>query len=91
MISVNAEAWDNLTETQQMAVEDAVADTIAWNDAERLAEEEEMIKFFEDEGLTVTYPDIDEFKEKTTAYYFDNDLTENWDMDLYEEVQALAK
>ena len=91
MISVNAEAWDNLTEAQQMAVEDAVADTIAWNDAERLAEEEEMIKFFEDEGLTVTYPDIDEFKEKTTAYYFDNDLTGNWDMDLYEEVQALAK
>lgn len=91
MISVNAEAWDNLTEAQQMAVEDAVADTIAWNDAERLAEEEEMIKFFEDEGLTVTYPDIDEFKEKTTAYYFDNDLTGNWDMDLYEEIQALAK
>lgn len=91
MISFNAEAWESLTEAQQMAVEDAVADCIAYNDEKRIQEEADCIAFFEENGLTVTYPDIDEFKEKCTQYYFDNDLTGNWDMELYEEIQALAE
>lgn len=91
MISFNQEAWDELTEAQQMAVEDAVADCVAFNDEKRIQEEADCIAFFEEAGLTVTYPDVNEFKENVTNYYFENELTGNWDMELYEEIQALAK
>ncbi len=91
MPTINGEAWDSLTEAQQMAVEDAIADAIAYNDDLRIQDEAELIEFFEGEGLTITYPDLAEFKEKVTNYYFDNDLTGDWDMDLYEEIQALAE
>lgn len=91
MVSFNQEAWDELTEAQQMAVQDAVDACIEFNDEKRIQEEEDCIAFFEEEGLTVTYPDIAEFKEKVTQYYIDNDLTGTWDMDLYDEIQALAE
>ena len=54
MITVNAEAWEGLTEAQQMAVEDAVADCVAFNDELRIQEEADCIAFFEKAGLTVT-------------------------------------
>ena len=51
----------------------------------------ELIKFFEEQGLTVTYPDINEFKEKVQAKYMENeDMIKDWDMDLYNEIQAMA-
>ena len=51
----------------------------------------ELIKFFEEKGLTVTYPDINEFKEKVQAKYMENeDMIKDWDMDLYNEIQAMA-
>ena len=72
-----------MTEAQQEAVTEAMEYARDVNDTARLDREAELIKFFEEKGLTVTYPDINEFKEKVQAKYMENeDMIKDWDMDL---------
>ncbi len=89
---INGETWRSLTADQQTAVQDAMTEAIAFNDAMRIENENSKIAFFEDQGLTVTYPSIDEFRERVQAAYANNTKqTASWDMDLYNKIQALAK
>ena len=62
------------------------------NDEARIEEEEKDISILEENGCTITYPDIEDFKTNAQAYYNDHpEQTEQWDMDLYEKIQASAK
>jgi tripartite ATP-independent transporter DctP family solute receptor len=88
---INADTWNSLTEAQQLAVRDAIEAARDFNDTNRIAQEEECISFLEEQGCTVTYPDIDEFKEYASQWYADHpEVTADWDMDLYNEIQAAA-
>ena len=43
-------------------------------------------------SCTVTYPDINEFKDYASKWYDDHpDVTADWDMDLYQTIQDAAK
>ena len=91
MPCINGDTWNSMTEAQQEAVTEAMEYARDVNDTARLDREAELIKFFEEQGLTVTYPDINEFKEKVQAKYMENeDMIKDWDMDLYNEIQAMA-
>ena len=91
MPCINGDTWNSMTEAQQEAVTEAMEYARDVNDTARLDREAELIKFFEEKGLTVTYPDINEFKEKVQAKYMENeDMIKDWDMDLYNEIQAMA-
>ena len=90
-ITNHGDTWNSMTEAQQEAVTEAMEYARDVNDTARLDREAELIKFFEEKGLTVTYPDINEFKEKVQAKYMENeDMIKDWDMDLYNEIQAMA-
>lgn len=89
---INGETWASMSEDQQKAVQEAMDYARETNDKERIDKEAELIEFFEGEGLTVTYPDINEFKEKVQAAYAENEsMIADWDMDLYDEIQAAAE
>ena len=91
MPCINGDTWNSMTEAQQEAVTEAMEYARDVNDTARLDREAELIKVFEEKGLTVTYPDINEFKEKVQAKYMENeDMIKDWDMDLYNEIQAMA-
>ena len=91
MPCINGDTWNSMTEAQQETVTEAMEYARDVNDTARLDREAELIKFFEEQGLTVTYPDINEFKEKVQAKYMENeDMIKDWDMDLYNEIQAMA-
>lgn len=91
MPCINGDTWNSMTEAQQEAVTEAMEYARDVNDTARLDREAELIKFFEEQGLTVTYPDINEFKEKVQAKYMENEeMIKDWDMDLYNEIQAMA-
>lgn len=88
---INMDTWNSMSEAQQAAVAEAMDYARGVNDETRLGREAELIEFFEGEGLTVTYPSIDEFKEKVQAAYAANEsMIADWDMDLYNEIQAAA-
>lgn len=92
MPCVNGAKWAMMSEAQQVAVHDAMAYAIDFNDKARIENEKTKIAFFEENGLTVTYPDIDDFRANVQAAYAKNTAQiSTWDMDLYKEIQDLAK
>lgn len=92
MPCINGEKWAMMSANQQQAVRDAMDYARAFNDEARIANEARLVKFFEEQGLTVTHPDIAEFREKVqAAYAADSAQMATWDMDLYKQVQDLSK
>ncbi len=92
MPCVNLDKWNSLTADQQAAVKEAMTFAIEFNDNARIENEKSKVAFFEGEGLTVTYPDIADFRDHVQAAYAANtEMTSSWDMDLYEKVQSMAK
>ena len=89
---INKDKWNSLTDAQKEAVRGAIEYAMQVNDEARIEEEEKDIAILEENGCTITYPDIEDFKTNAQAYYNDHpEQTEQWDMDLYEKIQASAK
>ncbi|HAG70428.1 MAG TPA: C4-dicarboxylate ABC transporter substrate-binding protein, partial [Lachnospiraceae bacterium] len=89
---INKDKWNSLTDAQKEAVRGAIEYAKQVNDEARIEEEEKDIAILEENGCTITYPDIEDFKTNAQAYYNDHpEQTEQWDMDLYEKIQASAK
>ncbi|MDC7245660.1 MAG: DctP family TRAP transporter solute-binding subunit [Sphaerochaetaceae bacterium] len=90
--TINEEKWQSLgpelQEKMMIALETTRKEAEKWT----LQEEAELVKFFEDQGLTVIEPDIDAFVDYAQNYYMGRkDLVSTWDMDLYEMVKAAAE
>jgi len=80
-----------LTDEQKAWAVEAAETAAAACDEVILKNEAELIAFFENEGLTITYPDVDAFSTYAHNYYVENNLTTDWDMDVYNQIQELAK
>lgn len=92
MPCINKDTWNGMTPAQQSAVTDAMEYARQVNDDARIAEEAKDIQTLQDNGITVTKPDKDEFKTKVQAYYTSHpEQTSDWDMTLYKEIQDAAK
>ncbi len=89
--AINEELWQSFdTETQDM-INEAIAAAGEYVDETNIEAEEELISFLEEEGITVVEPDLELFMSTVQDAYLNNDeITADWDMDLYEEVQSLA-
>lgn len=89
---INKDKWNSLSDAQKEAVRGAIEYAKQVNDDARIEEEENDIAILEENGCTITYPAIDDFKTNAQAYYESHpEQTEQWDMDLYEKIQAAAK
>ncbi len=89
---INKDTWNSLTEAQQEAVSEAMAYAKEVNDTARIEEEEKDIAVLEENGCTITYPDINDFKSNAQKYYEDHpDQTETWNMELYQMIQDADK
>ena len=51
-------------------------------------QETQLLKFMKDYGMIITEPNIPAFQAHSLKYYQDNGLTKDWDMNLYNRVQA---
>lgn len=88
---INTNTWNSLTDAQKQAVRDAFEDARVFNDTNRIEQENSLVNDLIDAGCSVTYPDINEFKEGATAWYNAHpEIQANWDMDLYNQIQALG-
>ena len=89
---INKDKWNSLTDAQKQAVTDAMEYAKQVNDDARNEEEANDIKILEENGCTITYPDIEDFKTNAQAYYEAHpEQTADWDMDLYNKIQEAAK
>lgn len=81
--------WDKLTPAQMAALRKAAADATAFNDKSRLAEEKDMVAFFEQKGMKVTTPDVAAFRAAVDRQYVDAGLTKAWAPGLKERIAAV--
>jgi TRAP-type C4-dicarboxylate transport system substrate-binding protein len=91
LLCVTNKVWNAMTKQQQKWMIEAAQYAGEQGTAETLKWEADNLKFFKDYGLIITEPDIKAFKAYSAQYYKDNGLTKDWDMDLWNRVQALAK
>ncbi len=92
--TMNEAKWQSLTEQQQAWVLSAVDKSRAYCDAQNLETEAGILDFFKGEGMVVIEdPDVPAFVEYAkNSYMVDSpEISAEWDWDLYEKVQNMAK
>jgi tripartite ATP-independent transporter DctP family solute receptor len=91
LLCITNKVWNAMTKQQQKWMIEAAQYACEQGTATTLNGEAANLKFFKDYGMIITEPDIKAFKEYSANYYKTNNLTKDWDMDLWNRVQALAK
>jgi tripartite ATP-independent transporter DctP family solute receptor len=89
LLVINNDVWNEMSEVQQLAMREAAHYACEEGSKTTYAQEAELLGFMEDYGMIITNPDIEAFQKYSYEYYVENGLTESWDMDLYNRVQAM--
>lgn len=92
MPCINTDKWESMNTAQKSAVQEAMKFAINYNDKARIESENSLVAFFEGEGMTVTHPNINDFRKHVQdAYASSSKMISDWDMELYKKVQDMAK
>jgi tripartite ATP-independent transporter DctP family solute receptor len=89
-MAVNNQTWEQLTDDEKAKMTEAAVAACDWNNAERVADEERLVSFFEEQGLTVTTPDVDAFRTHVQDFYINSDRAASWPEGWVEQINALA-
>jgi TRAP-type transport system periplasmic protein len=89
-IALNNQTWDRLDDDEKAAMVAAAQAACDWNNAERIAEEERLVAFFEGEGLAVTTPDLEAFRSHVQEFYLGSDRARDWPEGWVDRVNELA-
>jgi tripartite ATP-independent transporter DctP family solute receptor len=89
LLCVTNSVWDQMTNQQKQWMREAAAYACSEGSKATYKQEDELLGFFKNYGMIITYPDVEAFQKHSFKYYQDNGLTQKWDMDLYNRVQAL--
>jgi tripartite ATP-independent transporter DctP family solute receptor len=89
-LTVNDQTWEQMTPEEQEAMQAAAVEACDWNNAERVANEERLVSFLEEQGLTVTTPDVDAFRQHVQDYYLNSDRAAQWPEGWVDEINAMA-
>ena len=66
---VSEQTWQELPEDLQKVLNDGIEEAADYHTELFQTEEEELIEFFEGEGVTITEPNLDEFREALSEAY----------------------
>jgi TRAP-type C4-dicarboxylate transport system substrate-binding protein len=91
LLCITNKVWKQMTPQQQKWMHEAAQYACEQGDAATFKQEKDLLGWFKNYGMIITYPDIPAFQKHSFEYYEKNNLTKTWDMDLYKRVQALAK
>ncbi|UYN98078.1 MAG: sialic acid TRAP transporter substrate-binding protein SiaP [Devosia sp.] len=89
-VAVNNQTWEQLTDDEKAAMTEAAIASCDWNNEKRVADEERLVSFFEEQGLTVTTPDVDAFRSHVQDFYLNSDRAAAWPEGWIEQINALA-
>ena len=90
IVALNTDTWNSMSEQQQNWVSEAMKYAVEVCDCATIKLENELVAFFEEEGLKIVYPDHDAFATYALNYYQKKGLADDWDMDLYQKIQDMA-
>jgi len=87
--SMAGEFYESLSDTERQIVEEAAAAAVMFNNNNRLRQEQELLDFFESEGLTITTPDVDAFREHVQQQYLESEYSQDWPDGLLDRINAV--
>ncbi len=88
-LSMAGETWRKLDEAQQEAVMSAAEAAAAFNNENRIRDEAGLLAFFEGEGMTISTPDVDAFREAVQGAYLASDFSKDWPAGLLDRINAV--
>lgn len=89
-VAVNNQTWEQLTDEEKAAMTEAAVASCDWNNEKRSADEERLVSFFEEQGLTITTPDVDAFRSHVQDFYLSSDRAASWPEGWIDQINALA-
>ena len=89
-VAVNNQTWEQLTDEEKAAMTEAAVASCDWNNEKRSADEERLVSFFEEKGLTITTPDVDAFRSHVQDFYLSSDRAASWPEGWIDQINALA-
>ena len=89
LLSVSSEVWNEMSPEQQAKFQAAADAAIDFSTEKHLAREQELVAFFEEEGLKLYEPDIDAFRSYAQEKYLASDLAKDWPEGWLEQINAL--
>jgi TRAP-type C4-dicarboxylate transport system substrate-binding protein len=89
VFAVSRTKWDSLTPDQQVKLQDCSKEFETALSEDTIAQEAELVAFFEGEGLTVYEPDKEAFRNHVLEYFQNSDYSNDWPEGLIDQLNAL--
>lgn len=89
LLCVTNKVWDQMSDQQKQWMREAAAYACEAGSQATYEQEAKLLGFMKDYGMMITEPDVNAFQKASFDYYQANGLTKDWNMDLYNRVQAL--
>lgn len=88
--AINKGVWDSMTDAQKDIILQGVEAGREFCDSTNLQKEEDLVAFFEGEGVAIYEADIPAFQEHVLGCYLEDSISDDWDRDMYDQIMALG-
>jgi tripartite ATP-independent transporter DctP family solute receptor len=89
-LAFSKKVWDGLTSDQQATVQKAADDAAESGRQAQLKLEDDLAKFFKDQGLDVYTPDVEAFRKHVQQAYLNSDFAKDWPKGMVDKVNAIS-
>ena len=89
LLTVSGKVWTGMSAEQQAAFQAAADEALAWNTAEHLKREGELVEVFKGKGLNIYTPDVEAFRKHVQETYLASDLAKSWPEGVVDKINAL--
>ncbi|MBL4646862.1 MAG: sialic acid TRAP transporter substrate-binding protein SiaP [Rhizobiales bacterium] len=88
-LSMSGKSWGALSTDQQSAVTAAAQAATAYNNKNRMADEAQLVAFFEGEGLKVYEPNRAAFRDQVQSMYLKSEFAKTWPEGIVDRVNGV--
>jgi len=90
-ISIANKTWDKFDGVQKKVFTEGARLAAEFNNNNRMRDEAKLIDFFKEQGMTITIPDRDAFREHVQKAYLESEFSQDWPKGLLERINAAGK
>lgn len=87
-LSISNKSFNALSAAQKQKVSAAAQAAASFNNENRIKEEGQLVEFFKKEGLQVTTPDVEAFRNSVQTTYLNSDYAKGWPKGLLDRINA---
>lgn len=88
-IAISKAVWDDMSASQQRAVQKAADEAAEFGRQNQLAQEQTLVDFIKGQGLKVYTPDVGAFRKRVQDAYLNSDYAKTWPAGVLERINAL--